>query len=58
MPFKNSKYTHIRRKSPSEIYPDTYQTVPINHIPFIRKKYPHNKKTGNIVIQSILIPKL
>ena len=65
MPYsKSAKYTHQRRRPPDDIDPDTWATVPISHTK-ARKTYPKgtlavvgkHKKTGNWVIQSILIPK-
>ena len=64
MPYKDAKYRHIRRRHPDEIDDDTWSTVPISHTK-ARGNYPKgtlarvgkSKKTGNNVIQSILIPK-
>ncbi len=64
MPYLSAKYTHKRRKKPKELVRKTFKTVPITHTK-ARKKYPKgtlarvgkSKKTGNWVIQSVLIPK-
>lgn len=63
MPFKDPKYKHIRRRPSKTIIPDSYYTVPVSHTK-ARKRYPKgtlarigtSKKTGNVVIQAILIP--
>ena len=63
MPFRDPKYKHIRRRSPRTIQEGTYYTVPVTHTK-ARKRYPkgtiarigRSRKTGNLVIQAILIP--
>ena len=63
MPFKDPKHQHIRRRSPRTIVPDSYKTVPITHTK-ATSRYPtgtlarigRSKRTGNTVIQAILIP--
>jgi len=63
MPYKDAKFKHIRRRPPSTVDESTYYTVPISHtratgtypkgtIARIAKSF----KTGNTVIQAILIP--
>ncbi len=63
MPFKNPQYRHVRRRPPSTLDENTYSTVPITHTN-ATGVYPKGTlariakslKTGNMVIQSILIP--
>lgn len=63
MPFENAKFKHIRRRPPSTLVEGTYYTVPISHTK-ATGTYPKgtkvriatSKKTGNVVIQAILIP--
>lgn len=65
MPYsRKAKYTHHRRREPSEFKPGSFRTVPISHVHHI-KQYPRGtkaivgkiKKTGKGATQSILIPK-
>lgn len=63
MPLKDPKYKHIRRRPPDTIAEGTYYTVPVTHTR-ATGTYPKgtlarigtSKKTGNVVIQAILIP--
>ena len=63
MPYQNPKYQHIRRRPPKTIDPNSYSTVPVTHTK-ATGTYPRgtlarigrSRKTGNMVIQAILIP--
>lgn len=73
MPYKNSKYIHIRYQDPEYFDKKSFKTVPIQHTKSkLKDKYPNAKarvgqkkqtkkltKTGKKpwVIQSILIPR-
>ena len=64
MPYKKSKYKHIRYQNPKNIVKNSFQTVPISHTNS-RKKWKNgtlarvgkSKKTKKSVIQSVLVPK-
>ncbi len=63
MPFQDAKFKHIRRRPPGTLIEGTYYTVPISHTNATgtypkgtKARIATSKKTGNVVIQSILIP--
>jgi len=64
MPYAQAEYIHERRKDPRKLVRGTFRTVPISHTN-ARVRYPagtqaivgKSRKTGNWVIQSVLIPK-
>lgn len=64
MLYKKAKYTHHRRREPDEFKSGSFRTVPISHVPHI-KRYPAGtkaivgklKETNKSATQSILIPK-
>lgn len=65
MPYsRKAKFTHHRRKDPSEFKKGSFRNVPISHVPHT-KKYPRGtravvgrlKVTDKGATQSILVPK-